>query len=168
MSEEVMSVPAPVQTGHDQTATRIFDRTAKLLGGSRVLGQKVTSTLEAHEVLLGGLPGVALHKLIDNLTVLDHDLSLENGIGLSRRTFQRSKEAPDKLLTVDQSGRAWKFAEILSRAIEVLGSQELAEHWLEQPALALSGERPIDLLRTPAGIEMVETLLIRLEYGVYT
>ena len=160
-----MSVVAPAERSSE---TKIFERTAKLLGGARVLGHKITSSMDAHEVVLGGLPGVALHKLMDNLTVLDRDLSLENGIGLSRRTYQRSKEAPEKPLTVGQSGRAWKFAEILSRTIEVLGTQEEAEHWLERPALALNGQRPIDLLRTPAGVEMVETLLIRLEYGVYT
>jgi uncharacterized protein (DUF2384 family) len=33
---------------------------------------------------------------------------------------------------------------------------------------ARSGGRPIDLLSTPAGVELVETLLERIEYGVYT
>jgi putative toxin-antitoxin system antitoxin component (TIGR02293 family) len=148
--------------------TRIVQGAAKLLGGPAVLGHKVSSSRDAHELLLGGLPTTALHRLMDNLTVLDRDLSLERGIGLSRRTFQRSKEAVSKPLTVDQSGRAWKFAEILSRATEAIGSQEEAERWLERPAPALDGQRPIDLMRTPAGIELVETLLGRLEYGVYT
>ena len=146
----------------------IVERAAKLLGGAAVLGHKVTTSLDAHEILLLGLPATALHSLMDNLTVLDRDLSLETGIGLSRRTFQRSKETTGKPLTVDQSGRAWKFAEILSRAIGAIGNQEEAERWMERPALALGGQRPIDLMRTPAGVELVETLLGRLEYGVYT
>ncbi|MFH0343200.1 MAG: antitoxin Xre/MbcA/ParS toxin-binding domain-containing protein [Chromatiales bacterium] len=36
------------------------------------------------------------------------------------------------------------------------------------PAMALDQRRPIELLSSPAGVEMVEQLLGRLEYGVYT
>jgi putative toxin-antitoxin system antitoxin component (TIGR02293 family) len=40
--------------------------------------------------------------------------------------------------------------------------------WLERPALGLEQRRPIDLLSTTAGVKLVEDLLGRLEYGVYT
>ena len=62
----------------------------------------------------------------------------------------------------------WKFASILAKATEVLGSREAAERWLEQPAIGLGRKRPIDLLSTTAGAEMVEKFLGRLEYGVYS
>jgi putative toxin-antitoxin system antitoxin component (TIGR02293 family) len=77
-------------------------------------------------------------------------------------------DAPEKPLSVEQSGRAWKFAEILGRATELLGSQAEAEAWLERPAMALDQRKPIDLLSTPAGVEAIEEHLTRLEYGVYT
>jgi uncharacterized protein (DUF2384 family) len=32
----------------------------------------------------------------------------------------------------------------------------------------LNQRRPIDLIATPAGVEMVENFLERLDYGVYT
>jgi hypothetical protein len=64
-------------------------------------------------------------------------------------------------------GRAWKFAEILAKATDVLGTQAEAEQWLERPAIGLDQRRPIDLLGTPAGVELVEDYLERLEYGVY-
>jgi putative toxin-antitoxin system antitoxin component (TIGR02293 family) len=50
----------------------------------------------------------------------------------------------------------------------VLGSQEEAEQWLERPAIGLDQRRPLDLLATPAGVQIVEDFLRRLEYGVYT
>jgi uncharacterized protein (DUF2384 family) len=34
--------------------------------------------------------------------------------------------------------------------------------------MALEQRKPIDLLSTPAGVETVEELLTRLEFGVYT
>jgi putative toxin-antitoxin system antitoxin component (TIGR02293 family) len=60
------------------------------------------------------------------------------------------------------------FSEILVKATAVLGSQEEAERWLERPAIGLEQRRPIDLLATPAGVRLVEELLGRIEYGVYT
>ena len=86
---------------------------------------------------------------------------------MSLRTLQRRKDAPDKPLSQEQSGRTWKFAEILAKATDVFGSQEEAEQWLERPAIGLDQRRPIDLLATPAGIELVEQYLTRLAYGVY-
>ena len=53
-------------------------------------------------------------------------------------------------------------------AIRVLGSRELAEHWLTHSALALDGQRPLDLLTAAPGVEAVKDLLARMEFGVYT
>ena len=61
-----------------------------------------------------------------------------------------------------------KLVEILAKATAVLGSKEDAEQWLEKPAIGLDQRKPMDLLATPAGVEMVEDYLGRLEYGVYT
>ena len=61
-----------------------------------------------------------------------------------------------------------KLVEILAKATAVLGSKEDAEQWLEKPTIGLDQRKPTDLLATPAGVEMVEDYLGRLEYGVYT
>jgi putative toxin-antitoxin system antitoxin component (TIGR02293 family) len=60
-----------------------------------------------------------------------------------------------------------KFAEILTRARTLFGSQTAAEQWLEQPATGLDQRRPIDLMTTPAGVELVDDFLGRIEYGLY-
>lgn len=61
-----------------------------------------------------------------------------------------------------------KVREVLAKATDVMGNQVLAEQWLITPAIALDRRRPIDLLSSPAGVEAVEQLLGRLQYGVYT
>lgn len=58
-------------------------------------------------------------------------------------------------------------AKILSLASEVFGSQEEAEQWLERPAIGLDQRRPIDLLSTPAGVELVEEFLGRIAHGIH-
>lgn len=144
-----------------------LQRVAALLGGARVLGRSLKDPLDAHEVLLRGLPGKALIHLIGSLGVLRASASLDKAVGMSLRTFQRRKDRPAKPLSQEQSGRTWKFAEILAKATDVFGSQDEAEQWLERPAMGLDRRRPIDLLATPAGVELVEQHLTRLEYGVY-
>src|SRR3546814_8602535 len=58
---------------------------------------------------------------------------------MSLRTWQCRKDAPDRRLTTQQSGRAWAFAGILARATAVFGSQEKAEEWLARPATGQIG-----------------------------
>lgn len=140
---------------------------ADLLGGDRILRHALHGPLDAHEMLLEGLPGTALTHLLDNLVVLRPTAALQKAVGMSLRTVQRRKDAPATRLSQDQSDRTWKFAEILARATAVFGSQREAEEWLERPAMGLDQRRPIDLLATTAGTEMVETFLQRLAYGVY-
>jgi len=139
---------------------------AELLGGRRVLKHAVATPLDAHELIVAGLPGEALNFLERRLTVLDA-MAFEKAIGMSLRTVQRRRADPSQALNPEQSGRTWKFAEILAQATRVFGDQSAAERWLEQPAMALDGRRPLDLLASPAGVELVETLLGQLEFGVY-
>lgn len=145
-------------------------RTVRLLGGRRTLRRPVHSRLEAHDLLRQGLPGHALKHLVDDVAILraPHGGSLEKAVGISLRTYQRRRDTLDRRLSPEQSGRAWKFAEILGRVIALFGSQEEAEAWLERPAMALDQRKPIDLLSTPAGVATVEQHLTRIERGVYT
>lgn len=143
------------------------DRVAELLGGQRVIRRRLAGPLDAHDAITEGLPARALDHLLRQLAVIRPETSLEKAIGMSLRTFQRRKDALAKPLSPAQSGRTWKFAEILAKATEVLGSQAEAEEWLQRPAIGLDQRCPIDLLATPAGVELVEEHLRRLEYGVY-
>ncbi|CAN5732385.1 DUF2384 domain-containing protein [soil metagenome] len=139
-----------------------------LLGGEKVFGKKQgpRTPLEVHEFLVGGLPGRSILYLVDDLTVLRW-ADLEPAMGMSLRTFQRLKHDRRKTLSHDQGSRAWKFAEVLALASSVFGSRESAEQWLGKPATGLDGHRPVDLLATQTGTELVETFLQRLDHGVY-
>ena len=145
-----------------------LQRIADLLGGARILRHPLRTQLDAHEVLLEGLPPQALSHLLDNLAILRRATFLERVVGMSPRTFRHHRSAPATPLSREQSGRIWRFARILAKAAAVFGSQEEAERWLERPVLGLNQHRPIDLLVTPAGFEAVCDFLQRLECGGYT
>lgn len=142
-------------------------RVADLLGGPGVLQHEVRSLFDAHDVIAAGMPGGAVEALLTTLHVLT-PADVERALRMSVRTLQRRKGAPDRPLDADQGGRAWTLARILAKATDVFGTQQEAERWLDRPALALDGRRPLDLLGTPVGVGMVEDLLVRLEFGVYT
>jgi putative toxin-antitoxin system antitoxin component (TIGR02293 family) len=144
-------------------------RTVALLGGQRTLHRIIRTPLETHDLLHAGLPVRALDHLINGLHSLRRsDQAMELAVGISSRTYyRRKKDLGGKPLSREQSGRVWKFAEILARATGLFGSQEAAERWLEAPAMGLDQRRPIDLLSTPAGVDTLETHLTRIEYGVY-
>jgi putative toxin-antitoxin system antitoxin component (TIGR02293 family) len=147
-----------------------IQRVVELFGGPRVLRHKLRNTLEVHDALAEGLPGAAVTHLIDNVhNVLGvPDDVLEAALGMSTRTVQRLRATPRKRLSRAQSGQVWNFAKILAMATDVLGSREAAEKWLVRPAMALDRRRPIELLGTAAGVQLVADLLTRIEYGVYT
>lgn len=143
------------------------DRVIDYLGGKDVIAHDIRTPLDTHHVISLGLPKFAVTHLIDSLVVAHDKAVLSGALGMSPRTQQRLKSEPEEALSVEVSGKAWQFAETLAHASEVFGTQEAAEHWLETPAIALEGAKPIDLLSTPPGSEMVRTLLTRIEFGVY-
>jgi putative toxin-antitoxin system antitoxin component (TIGR02293 family) len=152
----------------ESSKTRQSDK-ARLSAVARLLALRKPpeDPLETHELLLHGLPTRALVHLIKNFAFLRWDDAFEKAVGMSQRTYQRHVLTTSKPLNPEQSGRTWKLAEVLAKATAVFGSKEEAEQWLERPATGLDQRRPIDLLATPAGVQLVEDFLVRLEYGVY-
>lgn len=133
-------------------------------------GAGLSDRLTAHDALKEGLPASRLVDLVESTALFSAmPGALEAALGVSLRTIQRRRrDGETSLLSPDQSSRLWKFAEILDRATEVFGGRDAAEAWLSSPAMALDRRRPIDLLATAAGTEAVETVLTRLDFGVYT
>ena len=142
-----------------------FSRVAKLLG-SRL---RIQSPIDLHEQIMEGLPRSTAVYLAASLHEIKPDETIRV-LNISQRTWHRIKAEKSELakpLDVDQSSRVWNMAEILATAEDVLGSREEAEQWLTRPAIGLNSRRPIDLMASPQGAELVKTLLTQMEYGVY-
>jgi putative toxin-antitoxin system antitoxin component (TIGR02293 family) len=144
------------------------DRVASLLGLSRQVRRAMRTPLAVHEALVRGLPVAALDHAVARVAVLRDAGALESAIGVSLRSLQRYRQHPARPLGQEQSGRLWKLGEIITKAEDLFGGLDEAERWLASPAMGLEGWRPIDLLATPKGTELVDAFLDRLEAGVYT
>ena len=137
-----------------------------LLGGARLLRRLPLSRAEVHARIVDGIPYSALFFLTEHVTVLSEE-DVANVVGISTRTLRRQKDEPKKSMPTDLASKTWLFAETLAKATDVFGGRREAERWMSESAMGLDGARPIDLLRTLQGAELVNEFLSRLEYGVY-
>ena len=56
---------------------------------------------------------------------------------------------------------------LTEKATRVLGSSKAAKRWMIEPAIGLNRQRPVDLISTEDGRQLVETYLDQMEYAVY-
>jgi putative toxin-antitoxin system antitoxin component (TIGR02293 family) len=150
-----------------QPEQRVYELSLKYLGGKKFSRRLVSSRSDVHSAIVQGVPYASLLYMINEMTcVVEEDVA--KVLGVSTRTLRRQAETPEKQMPADLASKAWLFAETLAKATEIVGGKEAAEQWMTRPAVGLSGQRPIDLLQTVQGAELVNDFLTRLEYGVYT
>lgn len=86
-------------------------------------------------------------------TRVESILTPETGAGVGK-----AQESPDHERVV----------QVFRHALDVFGNPEKAVLWLNQSNRALGDRPPRALLSDSAGLDEVETLLGRIEYGVYS
>ncbi|WP_053843237.1 type II toxin-antitoxin system Xre/ParS family antitoxin [Paracidovorax avenae] len=138
----------------------------ELLGGHKVFSHTPRNLLDVHRWVSHGIPSASISNLAHAVEPLPSQ-TLSEALGVSLRTLHRKKGTQSETLSVAQGGRTFKFAEVVAKATLTLGSREAAVQWLTSPAMGLDQQKPVDLLATPVGTQLVEELLDRIEYGVY-
>jgi putative toxin-antitoxin system antitoxin component (TIGR02293 family) len=137
------------------------------------------------EALLGG-PGklpVRLHHRADYLRMTNIGLSKENFDSLRRQTGLDVKTASAVLSltprTIQRFGKKEKFrkpasekllrlADLYARGYSLFGTKEKFQEWISSPNMALENQTPISLLDNHYGLDMIESLIGRMEYGIYS
>lgn len=109
-----------------------------------------------------GLPASALRAVADGKVVTVADLV---GIVGSRRTLDR-RLGEDAQLSLEESDRLARFAEVLALTTQVFGDRAYAMDWLRAPQFAFDGIQPLELMRTYSGSELVINLLQRFRHGM--
>jgi len=131
----------------------------------RTLGIKEpASAFGLVEAARNGLKKEALDNIAEALEIGPAEMG--RFLHVSPRTIHRYK--PGQTLSLDASDHILQIAKVYERTVEVLGEGGNAVQWLKASNMALGGAKPIDLLDTSPGIEMVITILGRIEYGVYS
>jgi putative toxin-antitoxin system antitoxin component (TIGR02293 family) len=111
-----------------------------------------------------GLPFGELETLREQLDLpLD---SLASYLGLARATMHRRKLSGH--LTAEESDKVLRFARLLGQAAKIFGGVPEAREWLKAPQYGLGGVRPLEFAGTEVGAREVESLLGRIDHGVYS
>ncbi|MBZ5706861.1 MAG: DUF2384 domain-containing protein [Acidobacteriia bacterium] len=87
-------------------------------------------------------------------------------LGIPERTLARRKTSGK--LTLDESERLLRLSAIFEKAVELFeGDVAAAVNWLTSPRKALNDHAPLEYSRTELGAREVESLIGRLEHGVF-
>lgn len=129
-----------------------------------LLGLRTYDTAGLHQRVKEGLSFAALERLRRAMDLPAHTVAAILHIPL--RTLQRRKD--EERLRPDESDRLVRLARLFGEALRLFeGDAAAARAWLESPLAALGGTTPLDLAQTEPGAGEVETLIGRLEHGVF-
>ena len=136
-----------------------------LLGGREVLGTVIKTEFDLIALGNGGLKRASLDALIAFLQVPRKQF-VESTLDMSVKTVERKKS--DDRLDRRTSSLIIEIAKVVEHAVSVFEDDDKVRDWLCTPNRALNGTRPLDLFHTPTGLMLVNTVLGRIEEGVYS
>ena len=158
--ESVTQVAEPFVHYHTQEETYNKKNTPKELNKNK---PPKANEMELIHLSRTGLPKTAFTNLAQQLRISMEALS--SLLHISHRTFQRKSDTD--VLGVHVSEQALVISEVVAKAEEVLGTEELSQKWIHSEIAALNFKKPIDLLDTSFGARLILKTLGRLEHGIY-
>lgn len=87
-------------------------------------------------------------------------------LGVNEKTI-RNYQRQQARLSPQQGEQLLKYKQLRERGTEVFGSKEAFDRWLHKPAYGLDGDRPVDLLITSEGINLVYDEVERIANGEF-
>ena len=136
-----------------------------VLGGRKAVRGEPGNVREWVESIRAGLPVASALAFKDALRLTNEELA--GLLGLSARTLLRWTPGKSRL-DLASGDRLVRSARLFTIASEVLEDDDAAVDWLHSPQKALGDAVPLELAATDVGARAVETLLGRMEHGVYT
>jgi len=89
-------------------------------------------------------------------------------LGTSERKWARLRSAGNgAVLSSVESDRLLRLRDVFDHSLTVFDSDEDSVTWFSLPNRALSGDTPLSLMDTDAGVHEVDAVLTRLEFGVF-
>jgi putative toxin-antitoxin system antitoxin component (TIGR02293 family) len=133
---------------------------AAVLGGVATLGIDVRTELELADAVRAGFP----FQILDGIGRVFSPGEIDELVPKSTRSRRRTGGR----FTPEESDRMERAARAYASTLSVLKNATKAHEWLRRPNRAMGGRKPIELLRSDAGLRTVETILQRIEHGVFS
>jgi putative toxin-antitoxin system antitoxin component (TIGR02293 family) len=133
------------------------------------LGSSFTSKMGSDfDVIEIGREGITKAS-IDDLTThmgITRKTMAEDVLGMSVKTLER--KTPKEKLDKQTSSHAIEIAKVMQHAYDVFGDEEKVKRWMNKENRALNHLKPVMILGTLTGINMVNDILGRIQEGVYS
>ncbi|HMK64652.1 MAG TPA: antitoxin Xre/MbcA/ParS toxin-binding domain-containing protein, partial [Thermodesulfobacteriota bacterium] len=123
---------------------------------------KIRTPLDLVELGGKGVSKGAVSRLAKHLSIGLQEMAPLLSVNL--RTIQRY--TPEKVFSRPVSERVLRIALVVSKGEEIFGSGEPFKIWLKEPNRALAEQKPLDLLVSDFGIDLVLEELGRIEHGI--
>jgi len=137
---------------------------ARLLGGRTALHRRIDSFEDFVVAIEDGLPSDAMRAMLDSGAVSAREIS--ESVRIPERTLMRMQTK--ERIPADEGDKIYRLAYVVAAATKALGDRDKARKWLRRPNRALGGVIPLSLLGTQPGLQQVEQVLGRIEYGEYS
>lgn len=141
-----------------------MERLVETMGGAEALEREVRSDLELMEIVERGLPVKVLDRILSDGLLSKQEVF---DFVISQRSLDRRRKE-SRRLSPEESDALVRAMLVLTRALEVFGSLEHAQEWLRHPLPIIGGRRPLSLVKTEVGFKTLETVLGRIEHGIYS
>lgn len=138
------------------------DRIMRGLTECSAVSKDETSELELYNVIKQGLPYDVI-SAVEKQGIIDRS---ELNEFVPNRTLARRKI--EDRLSPEESEKLARLIRIHELAVEVFGNKEKARKWLRTSNRAMSGHEPLQLTHTEFGARIVETVLGRIEHGLFS
>ena len=139
------------------------EQISKVLGGSRVLGRRVSSMRELDDIVREGMPKTALDTFIDALGAEHYGefaMRLRNQI-VPRTTYKRVDR-----FNLQVSETTERMARLYAMALSVFDDAEAAVRFLANPHPELNDRAPFEAALTEIGGREVEEVIERGLHGL--
>jgi putative toxin-antitoxin system antitoxin component (TIGR02293 family) len=130
--------------------------------GLKTMAESGSSFRQVREVVHQGVPRAAFEQLRADLGISSEELA--QTLGIPTRTLARRTER----FKPDESERLLRVGAVMAKALDVLEDLAAARRWMTQPKRALGGLTPLACCDTEVGAREVESLLGRIEHGVFS
>lgn len=156
----MMTFEAVAQIGNER---ELNHRIMSGLGGSRLLrGVSMDSPRTIVRLMRRGLP-------VDSADYAREHLGLSHHVFdsvLPRTTLISARKSKRRTLSKPVSENLFRLARLVAVAEEAFGEDDAARQWVTTPNPVFADEAPGTLADTEAGAAWVETVLMRMMYGV--
>lgn len=149
----------------DRKEIKVFWDVVSLLGGQEIIGKGIKTEFDLITLSNQGLTKASLDSLISFLGVPKKHF-IEQVLNMSVKTIERKKS--DDRLDRHTSSHMIEIAKVVEHAMEVFEDEDKVRDWLATPNRALNGMRPLELFHMPTGLALVNTVLGRIEEGIYS